>query len=421
MRIWRVPYRKFGDGPGLARVAAIAKRLGIELSRFGETGAVVVGSNGKGSTAAMTASLLRQSGRAVGLFTSPHLFDLNERFNIDGEDIGDEELDRHWRRVAAAIEMEGLANAIGGFEFLFLIAADWFAARKCAYTVWEAGIGGRHDPVRLIEAHRLAMTALDLEHTELLGDTLEEIARDKLDAAPRGARVFVGASCAPQRLAMEAHCTERGARVEWTAGFQPTGAGGQDAGGPPPFEAPLRGEHQRENAALALALARDLCSSLSDEMATRGFAATHWPGRLEVINANPLVVIDVGHTPEAVRAALKGFEAMRGGSSGVLVCGASHDKKAQALIGVLAPSFPTIICAAAQHKGTPAPAIAAYASAANPSAELAIAESVAEARSLALARARAIGAAVYVAGGLFLAAEFKAVHLGRDPHTLAFF
>jgi dihydrofolate synthase/folylpolyglutamate synthase len=172
MRLWRVPYPKFGRGPGLERVAAIAAVLGVDLAGFGAQGAVIVGSNGKGSTAAMTAAVLRQTGASVGLFTSPHLFDLNERFRIDGEDIGDDELDHHWDRIAAAAEVAGKTQELGGFEFLFLIAADWFAAHACAHTVWEAGIGGRLDPVRLIEAKRVALTALDLEHTELLGITL---------------------------------------------------------------------------------------------------------------------------------------------------------------------------------------------------------------------------------------------------------
>src|SRR6185312_15185765 len=102
-RPWRVPYPKFGDGPGLERVAAVARRLGIDLAAFGQNGAVIVGSNGKGSTAAMTAALLQQAGVSVGLFTSPHLFDFNERFKIDGEDMSDEELEHHWRRVAAGV------------------------------------------------------------------------------------------------------------------------------------------------------------------------------------------------------------------------------------------------------------------------------------------------------------------------------
>jgi dihydrofolate synthase/folylpolyglutamate synthase len=430
MRPWRVPYPKFGDGPGQERVGAVAKRLGVDLAAFGQNGAVIVGSNGKGSTAAMTAALLRQTGQSVGLFTSPHLFDLNERFKIDGEDISDEELGHHWRRVADAIEAEGLSGRIGGFEFLFLIAADWFAARHCAHTVWEAGIGGRLDPASLIAARRLALTALDLEHTRILGDTLEEIARDKIGAAPNGAHLYAPETIAV-RDAIAACCAERGVTPTFVA---------------PLTEAPLPGAHQRANAALAVSLVSDIveheCGPLASSLAgaglrrrdaggpyfaldaakiAAGLANTHWPGRLEIIENEPLIVIDVGHTPDAVRVALDGFSAMRGERRGVLVCGVSRDKKAADLICLLAPAFETVICAAAAHKGAPAAEIAALAAAANPAAEIAIAETVADARRLALFKAKSTKTAVYVAGSLFLAAEFKALHMGRDPASLAFF
>lgn len=399
----RVPYPKFGRGPGLERVSAIASELGVRIEAFGAGGTVVVGSNGKGSTAAMTAAVLQQAGQPVGLFTSPHLLDINERFRIDGEDIDDASLEYHWARVAKAAERVGEAENLGGFEFLFLIAADWFAARRCAFTVWEAGIGGRLDPVRLIASQRLALTSLDLEHTELLGSTLEAIARDKLDAAPAGARVFVSESCAAQRAAIDQHCAERGLTQIWV--------GAHDA-------APLAGAFQKQNAALAVRLAR-AHAQLSDEQVRAGLAATRWPGRLEVLNTDPLTVIDVGHTPAGVRAALQGFNLMRDGREAVLVTGVSHDKDADGILGALAPEFGAIICASAHHKGGPAALVGAHAQRVNPRAEIILAESVAEARSIALSKART--GAIYVAGGLFLAAEFKAAHLGRDPTRLGFF
>lgn len=406
MKPWRLPYPKFGAGTGLDRVRAIAERLDLDLAGFGARGAVIVGSNGKGSTAAMTAALLQQTG-SVGLFTSPHLFDLNERFRVDGDDISDAALQHRWDRVAAAVDayQRDTGDRAGGFEFLFLIAADWFAARRVDFTVWEAGIGGRFDPVRLIEARRLALTSLDLEHTELLGDTLEAIARDKVGAAPRGAKMFAPAGI-QAREAIEAQCAENGVALSFVA---------------PVTEAPaLPGAYQRENAALAIALVRDI-GPLDALQIARGLAATRWPGRLEVINDDPPVVIDVGHTPRGIAAALAGFQALRGARPAILVCGASHDKNGAAMIAPLAPAFDVIICARARHKGAPAGEIAAYAHAANASAEIVIAESVADAHRLAISRAAARGATVYVAGGLFLAAEFKAVHVGRDPATLAFF
>ncbi len=395
-----MPYPKFGKGSGLERLRAIAGTLALDLGQFGEAGAVIVGSNGKGSTAAITAAFFARNGASVGLFTSPHLFALNERFRIGDEDISDEELEHHWDRVAAAVEVRGKTAELGGFEFLFLIAADWFAARGCAHTVWEAGIGGRLDPVRLIATRRLALTSLDLEHTALLGGTLADIAREKIEAAPKGATLFISESCEAVHGEIDAHCAALGVAPVWV---------GQT-------DAPLAGAHQRQNAALALALARDVVA-IGDAAAETAFAAVRWPGRLEVIDKDPLIVIDVGHTPAAIAAARAGFDAMRGERDAVLVCGASADKEVVALISALAPGFSTIICAAARHKGAPAAEIAAAAYAANPQAELVIAESVVEARRLALAKARPI----YVAGGLFLAAEFKWVHLGRDPALLVFF
>ncbi len=408
MNIWRVPYPKFGDGPGLERCRAVAQKLGLDLAAFGKRGAVIVGSNGKGSTAAMCASVLAQAGANVGLFTSPHLFALNERFRIGDDDISDEALAHHWERVRGAIEACGVADAIGGFEFLFLIAADWFAARGCAFTVWEAGIGGRLDPVRLIAARHVALTALDFEHTALLGDTLEEIALEKIAAAPDGALLLVSDVAAPigsaVRSAITAYCAEHSVGLSFV-----TASG---------LALPLAGAHQQSNAALAASLAQAM-TSIDAAQALEGLAATRWPGRLEVLSDEPLVVIDVGHTPDGVMRALEGFEAMRGERAGVLVCGVSSDKDAASIIDRLAPSFQQIICAAAQHKGAPPAMIAAHAQNANPSAEITLAESVAEARQLALAKGQ--GGAIYVAGGLFLAAEFKAVHLGRDPASLLFF
>jgi dihydrofolate synthase/folylpolyglutamate synthase len=412
MKPWRVPYPKFGAGPGLERVSAIAARLEIELPAFGDKSAVIVGSNGKGSTAAMTGALLQHTSRQhppahVGVFTSPHLFDLNERFCSDGKAISDADLARHWDRVGAAIEAyeRDTGDQAGGFEFLFLIAADWFKASGSAYTVWEAGIGGRLDPVRLIAARTVGLTSLDLEHTELLGDTLEAIARDKIAAAPRGAKLFAPDDI-PVRSAIERACADNDVALSFVAPF--AGA------------LPLAGAFQHRNAALAVALAREL-APLNQASIERGLAAVRWPGRLEIINEDPRIVIDVGHTPRGVAAALAGFQTMRRAPSAMLVCGASRDKDAALMIALLAGGFSTIICTSARHKGAPAQKIAAYARTANPAAEIVVAASVEEAHHLALARARAAGGDVYVAGGLFLAAEFKAVHVGRDLAALAFF
>ncbi|MES1203937.1 MAG: cyanophycin synthetase [Pseudomonadota bacterium] len=439
--IRRVPYPKFGTGIGLHRVAGIAERLHIDLAAFGANAAVITGSNGKGSTAAMLSSILAETGESVGRFTSPHLLALNERFALDGEDISDQDLGEHWARVdeAARAWLATRDEQLGGFEFLFVVAASWFAARQPHYTVWEAGIGGRYDPTRLIQPRRTALVSLDLEHTALLGDTLEQIAFDKLDAAPEGAIAFCGETAVPLRERIEAYCKLRGVTAQFVA--QPTlslaervardSAPGEGRSNmqapdvlarpspPTPSELPLAGLHQQNNAALALALARDMADINEVQIAT-GLAQTRWPGRLEILSTSPLVVIDVGHTPAAIISSLDGFAQLAGERARVLVCGASHDKAAAEMIALLAPAFPRIVCTAARHKGAPPAEIARAAAAANPDAELIIADDVAEASKIAHTRAQSEGA-VYVAGGLFLAAEFKAVDLGLDPAALVFF
>ncbi|MGE0829408.1 MAG: bifunctional folylpolyglutamate synthase/dihydrofolate synthase, partial [Hyphomonadaceae bacterium] len=168
---------------------AIAARAGIDLATLSAGACVITGSNGKGSTAAMLASALSSAGKRTGLFTSPHLFEINERFRIDGADISDAALDRHWARLEEAADAWLAAHpgeALGGFEFLFLLAASWFSEAQCDGAIWEAGIGGRYDVTRLIHAPCAALVSLDLEHTSLLGDTLEEIAKDKIDVVAPG-------------------------------------------------------------------------------------------------------------------------------------------------------------------------------------------------------------------------------------------
>jgi dihydrofolate synthase/folylpolyglutamate synthase len=407
MKTWRVPYPKFGEGIGLQRVSAVAEALGIELARFGANGAVITGSNGKGSTTAMLAAMLQTGGGPVGRFTSPHLFALNERFALDGEDVADDEVETHWVRVSAAIDAHTAkyGDVFGGFEFLFLVAASLFAARDCVHTVWEAGIGGRYDPVRLIQARHVALTSLDLEHTKLLGETLELIAYDKIDAAPEGALLFAPPFAPSLRDKVAFYCGVKHVTPVFVE---------------PIADAPLLGAHQRANAAIAHAMAQRMAPHLSEADLAHGLGETHWPGRLEIIECEPLVVVDVGHTPDAIRAALEGFAALKGDRGAILVCGASIDKEAEEILAALTPGFDTIICAAARHKGRPAAEIAARVLAFQPGAEVIAAEDIAEARRLALARAGANGA-IYVAGGLFLATEFKAIHLGRDPARLAFF
>ena len=152
-----------------------------------------------------------------------------------------------------------------------------------------------------------------------------------------------------------------------------------------------------------------------------GLRNTRWPGRLEVIGQDPLTVIDVGHTPDGIRQSLASLLAIHGAGDWILVTGASGDKKADEIVGALAPSFDTIICTAAHHKGADAQRIAAAAARTNPAASLHVAASIEEAVRVSQELAKAKQRRIYVAGGLFLAIEYATVAKGDRAEDLKFF
>ena len=153
---------KYGDGLCLARMAELLNALDIDRARLQRISVVVTGSNGKGSTAAMCASIGRAYGLRTGLFTSPHLYRFNERIQVDGVEIGDDAFARLKLQVEAAVAdvSKRLGEKFGAFEALFALACLHFQESECDFAVFEAGIGGRYDPVRLVGAHETCVTSV---------------------------------------------------------------------------------------------------------------------------------------------------------------------------------------------------------------------------------------------------------------------
>ena len=433
---------KYGDGVCLARLAALLDALAVDRARLQHNSVVVAGSNGKGSTAAFCANIARAYGLRTGLFTSPHLLRVNERFQVDGALVGDDDLARLKSRIEAAIAeiSQRRDEKFGSFEAMFALACLYFQESECEFTVFEAGIGGRYDPARLVGALVTGVTSVDYEHVELLGNSLELIASDKSDACASGGTIVYGENCRKLRP----HLTEYNRYRAITALFvrDQIGIGGESVAatgqrfdfwfGGSEFrylEMNLLGAFQFNNAAIAVALfllwlrhARPTEAAAGIEAAVRsGLRDISWPGRLEVINQDPLTVIDVGHTPDGIRQSLASLKAAYGAEDWILVVGVSRDKKADEIVGALAPSFDTIICTAAHHKGADADGIAAAARKANPEAIIQIAatieDAVAVGHSLAVSQKRRI----YVAGGLFLAVEYATVARGGRAQDLKFF
>lgn len=431
---------KYGDGIGLHRVRFLMEACGIDENDVARRAAVVTGSNGKGSTARIAAELLHAAGGGIGLFTSPHLYRYNERFRFDGAPAGDAELIAAMDAVLQAVETYRTdhADAIGAFEAQYVVALVLFHQHDCRWVVLEAGIGGRYDPVRTARAPATALVSLDLEHTELLGNSLLEIACDKLDATPAGGTAILGESCLPLAEQIRAFAALSDIAVEFV-----NPAGWIDEGYRDGWQcfavrdnhlvldslrSRLVGRHQINNHAVALALVRERLKrsglwplAEAEPDWRHALARVTWPGRLERIAENPLIIIDVGHTPEGINTALAGFRAMTAGRDAILVTGGSKNKHVRDMLAILAPSFDRIVCTAAYHNGLPAADVEAMVKQIHPRAVTRVCATIEDAVARARQEALRGGRAVYVAGGLFLAAEFAECWRGGAPSALRFF
>ena len=432
---------KFGDGICLARMAALSNALGIDRARLQRISVVATGSNGKGSTAAMCAGIGHAYGLRTGLFTSPHLFRFNERIQIDGVEIGDDAFARLRLRVEAAIAdvSKRLGEKFGAFEALFALACLHFQESNCDFAVFEAGIGGRYDPVRLVGARETCVASVDYEHVALLGNSLALIASDKSDACAAGGTIVYGENCRGLRPHLieynrARNCTALFVRDEVGIGNETIAASGQHFDfrfGSHDFhrlDLSLPGAFQANNAALAVTLfllwlQREQPRATHERIEPairKGLRETRWPGRLEIIQQDPLTVIDVGHTPDGIRQSLSSLTAIHGAGDWILVTGASRDKKADEIVGALAPAFDTIICTAAHHKGADAREIATAARLGNPAANIHMAATIGDAVRLSQELARARQRRIYVAGGLFLAIEYATAARGGRVQDLQF-
>jgi dihydrofolate synthase/folylpolyglutamate synthase len=437
---------KYGDGVCLARLAALLEALSIDRALLQRRAVVVTGSNGKGSTAAFCAGIGRAFGLRTGLFTSPHLVHFNERFQIDATPIDDAVLARLVSQVETAItelsrqRQNKCQDRFGAFEAGFALACRYFQEAECDFAVFEAGIGGRYDPVRLVGARSTSVTSVDFEHVELLGNSLALICSDKSDACACGGSIVYGENLQELRP----HILEYNRNRNVTSLFvrDQVGISNEEvcaAGQRFDFrfadhdfrslEPSLPGLFQFNNAAIAAAQfllwlqqARPEAPSAAIEAAVRnGLRDTSWPGRIEIIRQNPLTIIDVGHTPDGVRQALASLRAIHGNGGWILVLGISRDKNIDEIARALAPAFDTIVCTAAHHKGADAQRVAAAARKANATAILHSAPRIEDAVSVSTTLAQSSGRKIYVAGGLFVAVEYATVTRGERAEDLEFF
>lgn len=314
---------KFGMTLGLDRVRSALAEMGDPHEHLAV--AHVAGSNGKGSTSAMIEAIARASGLRTGLYTSPHLARFAERIRIDGREIEDDPFED---AIAKALRAAG--GELTFFEALTVAAFEAFRAADVDLAVLEVGLGGRLDATNVIERPlACAITSISLEHTAVLGDTIDAIAREKAGILKRGSPYVLGRLPAEAALAIDEVAARVGAGPKWMTPIAPV-------------DVALRGEHQRWNAAVASAMAEMLAEQFPElpKAIRRGLAEVRWPGRFEKVKLGDgvTIVFDGAHNDEGVQALVRAFEADGNAPEGTtLVFGALADKGFRPMLEALAP------------------------------------------------------------------------------------
>ena len=312
----------------------------------------IAGTNGKGSTAAMTASVLQTAGYRTGLYTSPHLMRYNERMHIDGVPISDEDF------VEAASQVQRVCEQLGGvpivFEVLTLMALWYFAQQHCDIVVLEVGIGGLLDSTNVIPSPKVAIiTQLGMDHTETLGNTLEEIAAQKGGIVKEGTPTVMAlqepsAVAVVQQICDKHHAPLALADPERLRVIDASVAGqtleDREYG---KLKLPLAGEHQRKNAANvleAVAMLRTQGYRISDDDVREGIAKTVWPARFERLSTAPDFILDGGHNPQCLHAATAALREYYPGQKVVFLVGMMADKDTDHMLAEMASIAKSFVC-----------------------------------------------------------------------------
>ncbi|MDO8568733.1 MAG: folylpolyglutamate synthase/dihydrofolate synthase family protein [Dehalococcoidales bacterium] len=370
---------KFADYERLPRSAFVfdLRRMEQLLERLGNPHQAVrsvhiTGTKGKGSTSAMIASILTHSGYKTGLYTSPHLLSFTERIQVDGKPILENDLARLTEILKPEVEEVNRIGTYGQlttFEIITALAFYYYKEIGCAYQVLEVGLGGRLDATNVIPKPDVSIiTSVSFDHMDVLGHTLAQIATEKAGIIKAGGTV-VSAPQFPEAMAViETICRERSARLIRTDRDMAWHKKKSNAKGQSftlkglkrsyDLNIPLLGEYQVENAASAVATAEiltDLGAKISPETISDGLAGVHWPGRLQILQRRPLVVIDGAHNAysikrlgEALRQYFK-FDNLR------LIIGASSDKDIPGMVAELAILTKEVIVTSSRHPRSVAP------------------------------------------------------------------
>jgi len=355
----------------------------------------ITGTNGKGSVASMVSAAATAAGRRVGLFTSPHLVSVTERFRLNDRDMTWEEFDRVGQRVLA--EMKTSDIPLSFFEAMTAIALTWFAEQDVDVQIVEVGLGGARDATAVCNPTHAVLTGVSLDHVDVLGPTLRHIAQEKLSLCRRAAD---GVYALPPRLqdlcpsgalvGRDVHYWRRTHGLSVRLAGQPIWHLPQPA---------LAGSHQHRNAAMAAGIGHKL--GLPLEAIQHGVAHARWPGRLQRLSDDPVVWLDGAHNPAAIAALIRNFSSLGLEPGFSLVFGAGTRKDVRAMAQRLGGHAGAVWCTTAPRL-LPAEAVAPYFE------NLPVPVSVTPEPRAALQAACQRGEPVLIVGSLYLAGAILA-------------
>lgn len=336
----------------------------------------VAGTKGKGSTAAMIASVLQAAGYKTGLYTSPHLQDFCERIKINGQNISHNKLVELVEQIKPSVAK---IDELTTFELTTALGFKAFADAGVEVAVFEVGLGGRLDATNILSPLVSVITSLSYDHMAVLGDTLALIAAEKAGIIKPGRPVVLAPQEDSARKVVEAIARERSAPLTLIgedlhyASLQHTFSGqfiqlwektdqskmdvlienpNKSDWQPTTLEIPLLGYHQVQNAATAFAaieIARSEGIKISDKAILDGFASVEWPGRFEVINESPLMIVDSAHNLDSALKLRLALDDYVGDRKATLIFGASEDKDIKGMFSVLIPRIHHLIATQSTH------------------------------------------------------------------------
>ena len=351
----------FGAEPSLERISELLEQLGNPQDglRFVH----IAGTNGKGSCAAMTASVLKAAGYRTGLFTSPYISRFNERMQINGKQIEDDVI------AGIVTEVQPSADAMAvhptQFEMMTVCALLWFAREKCDIAVLETGLGGRFDATNVIRCPEAAVIMnIGLDHTGILGSTVEQIAFEKAGIIKPGCDCVLYDQPENVAAVIAYICQERGARLH-RADFTRIRSEFDSIDGQvftyrgEAYAIPLLGANQLRNAAVVIDTVDVLRSKerkLEQSDVEHGLYAVSWPARFEIISDDPFFVVDGGHNPQCAASVAENLLHYFPDKRRIILTGVMRDKDSRGIFTALDPVADEYICVEPQNSPRALPA-----------------------------------------------------------------